>query len=101
VPRVPGEALEYLMYLLREVKFEGTLLNNPYTGSMGLDGARFEDRLRSLPGLDFKRQGDLIDFGWRYANLGAWADANLGAAGQGAGQGADGGAGTLRAGGAR
>jgi hypothetical protein len=30
-PRVPDDALEYLMYLLREVTFEGTLLSNPYT----------------------------------------------------------------------
>lgn len=77
VPRVPDEALEYLMYLLREIELEGTLLDNAYAGSMGLDGAMLEDRLRGLPGLGFRRQGDLIDFGWRHATLRAWADANL------------------------
>lgn len=77
VPRVPNEALEYLMYLLREIQLAGSLLDNAYTGSMDLDGPVLEDRLRGLPGLAFKRQGDLIDFGWRYTNLCAWADANL------------------------
>ena len=76
-PRVPDEALEYLLYLLRETEFEGTLLSNPYMGSVGLDGASLEERLRGLPGLAFRRQGDLIDFGWRYRDLRAWAAANL------------------------
>lgn len=78
VPRVPDEALEYLMYLLRQVQFEGTLLRNPYAASMGLEDSFLEERLRALPGLAFSRQGDLIDYGWRYADLSAWADANIG-----------------------
>ena len=76
-PRVPDDALEYLMYLLREVTFEGTLLSNPYTGSLGLDGVTLEDRLRSLPGLSFGRQGDLLNYVFRYPTLRAWADANV------------------------
>ena len=72
IPRVPDEALEYMMYLLREVKFEGTLLQNPYLASLGLDGASLEERLSGLPGLAFRRQGDLIDFGWRHPDLRAW-----------------------------
>lgn len=77
VPRIPDEALEYLMYLLRETMFEGTLLDNPYASSVGLDCSFLEDRLRSLHGLGFKRQGDLIDFGWRHKTLRSWADVNL------------------------
>jgi hypothetical protein len=77
LPRVPDEALEYLVYLLREVTFEGTLLDNPYTDSVGLDGKALEERLRGLPGLAFKRQGDLIDFGFRYPSLLVWGEANL------------------------
>lgn len=77
LPRVPGEALEYLLYLLRETEFEGTLLDNPYTNSVGLDSGALEERLRGLPGLSFRRQGTLVDFGWRYPDLLAWADANL------------------------
>lgn len=80
IPRVPDEALAYLLYLLRDVVFEGSLLDNPYVRSVGLDGAALEDRLRGLPGLRFARQGDLIDFGWRFPSLRGWADANLGGA---------------------
>jgi hypothetical protein len=81
VPRVPDEALEYLLYLLRGVAFEGTLLSNPYLASVGLAGLDLEVRLRGLGGLRFQRQGDLIDFGWRYETLTQWAAATvLGAA---------------------
>jgi hypothetical protein len=76
-PRVPDESLEYLMYLLREVQFEGTLLQNPYVMSVGLDGSSLEDRLRALPGLAFRRQGDLLDFSWQYPDLRAWGAANV------------------------
>jgi hypothetical protein len=83
IPRVPDEALEYLMYLLRNVQFEGTLLQNAYVASVGYEGAALEDRLRSLSGLAFRRQGDLLDFGWRYPDLRAWAAANQVCAGAG------------------
>jgi hypothetical protein len=76
-PRVPDEALEYLVYLLRETEFEGTLLDNPYLKSVGLEGAILAEHLRGLPGLAFRRQGDLADFGWRHQDLRAWAAASL------------------------
>ena len=76
-PRVPDEALEYLLYLLRETEFEGTFLDNPYLRSVGLEEAILAERLRGLPGLAFRRQGDLTDFGWRHQDLRAWAAANL------------------------
>ncbi len=77
LPRVPDDALTYLLYLLREVDFEGSLLQNPYLSSVGLDGDALTGRLRALPDLAFTRQPDLIDFGWRYPNLRAWADARV------------------------
>ncbi len=77
-PRVPDEALEYLMYLLRDVEFEGTLLRNPYVASVGLEGPALETRLAGLRSLTFKQQGDLLDYGWRYRDLRAWADAHVG-----------------------
>ncbi len=80
LPRVPDAALEYLMYLLRETVIAGTLLDNPYARSVGLDPRGLTDRLRKLPGLAFERQGDLADFGWRCPDLRAWADARFGAA---------------------
>ncbi len=82
-PRVPDDALEYLMYLLREVQFEGTLVQNTYVASVGLEGSLLEERLKALPGLAFRRQGDLVDYGWRYAALRAWSDAHAGLRDQG------------------
>lgn len=78
LPRVADEALEYLMYLLREVDFEGSMLDNPYAASIGLSNGTMESRLRTLPGLCFKRQGDLIEFGWRYSSLTSWAQVRCG-----------------------
>jgi len=77
LPRVPDDALEYLMYLLREVEIAGSLVDNPYLASVGLKGAALAERLRRLPGMLFRRQGDLLDFGWHYPDLRAWADANF------------------------
>lgn len=77
VPRVSDEALAYCLYLLRAVAFTGTLLDNPYLASVDLQGADLEDRLRTLPGLTFRRQSTLIDVGWHHADLLAWAEATL------------------------
>lgn len=77
LPRVPDEALEYLLYLLRETDFEGSLLANPYLRSVGLDDTFLTDRLRQLQSLSFKRQGDLIDLDWHYPDLQHWADARI------------------------
>lgn len=76
-PRVTDEALEYLMYLLRDVEFEGSLTVNPYLASVGLTAGFLEDRLRALPSLRFSRQGELVDFGWRHDTLADWADARV------------------------
>jgi len=76
-PRVGDTALTYILYLLREVQFAGTLLDNPYVASVGLQGSLLEQRLRTLPALRFRRQGDLVDFGWQYPNLSDWASATV------------------------
>jgi len=75
LPRIRDDALAYLMYFLRGVEFEGSLLDNPYARSVGLDGRFLEDRLADLPGLRVQRQGDLVDFTWAYPDLAAWGDA--------------------------
>lgn len=74
LPRVPDEALTYLLYLLREVRFQGTLVHNPYLASVGLEEDELNRRLRGLAALNFQRQGDVLDFGWRYSNLTDWAE---------------------------
>lgn len=89
LPRVPDEALGYLMYLLRETPFEGSLLDNPYTRSVGLEGPELTDRLRGLPGLNFRRLGDLIELDWHQPSLKAWGDVCLGLGADAAGMGGD------------
>ncbi len=77
LPRIQDDALAYLIYLLRGVDFEGTQLDNLYAASVGLEGRLLEERLASLPGLRFQRQGDLQTFDWSYAGLAAWGHARL------------------------
>ena len=72
-PHVADAALTYLLYLLRGVEFRGTLTQNPYLASVGLQGTLLEERLRTLDTLGFRRQGDLTDFTWRHPDIGSWA----------------------------
>lgn len=78
LPRVRDDALAYLMYFLRGADFEGSLLDNPYTASVGLDGRLLEERLADLPGLTLRRQGDLLDFAWAWPDLAVWGEARFG-----------------------
>lgn len=74
-PRVSDLALTYLIYLLRPVHFAGTLVANPYVASVGLDDDTLTRRLRALPAVGLRRQGDLLEFQWKYDGLEQWADA--------------------------
>lgn len=78
VPPIPDEALTYLLYLLRGLEFAGTLLSNPYLASVGLVGPELDARLRALPALTFRRQGDLTELEWAYDDLPTWAQAHHG-----------------------
>ena len=71
-PIIDDVALTYLMFLLREVQFEGTILDNPYLSSVGLSGETLERRLKRLTALRFRRQGDLVDFDWQFTSLAEW-----------------------------
>lgn len=77
LPRVGDEALGYLLYLLRDIDVEGGIFDNAYLRSVGLVGAKLDERLRALPGIELHRQGALLEPTWRYADLGAWAAATV------------------------
>src|SRR5690606_36287552 len=77
LPVVPDAALTYLLHLLREVEYSGTLFENAYLASVGLVGDVLDDRLRSLSDLSFHRQGAVIDLGWSFPSLTAWAAARF------------------------
>jgi hypothetical protein len=76
-PRVPDHALEYMLYTLRALRFEGNLVKNPYLASLGLVGGHLADRLRSLRTIQFRQVGDVYEFEWRYADLETWAAGEL------------------------
>jgi len=72
-PQISDCAVEYWLYFLRHLTFDGTLLDNPYWRSVGLTGSLLETRLQRLPNIDFRRMGELTDFGWQCADLKDWA----------------------------
>lgn len=77
VPKVTDLALGYLLHLLRGVRVEGTLTENPYLASVGLTDGFFDQRVRSLPGVVYRRMGNLVEFDWAYPTLTAWVEATL------------------------
>lgn len=74
-PRVSEQALTYLMYLLKEINYAGTAINNLYLASVGIDSDEAIRRLRKIDHLGFGRQGELISFDWHYPSIFDWASA--------------------------
>jgi hypothetical protein len=77
LPKVPDRALAYLLHLLRGLRFAGTLVDNSYLASVGLVEGFLDQRLRGLPGLSFRRMGQLTEFDWDAPTLAVWAKASL------------------------
>lgn len=77
VPKVTDQALTYILYLLRDTRFEGTLTDNPYLASVALTNGFLDQRLRALSAVRFRRMGHLTEFDWQYPSLEAWAEASL------------------------
>lgn len=77
VPRVELVALEYLLYLLRGVRFEGTLTDNPYLRSVGIGPNALPTELRRSEAIDVRTLGGVVELNWRHPSLRAWAEAAL------------------------
>lgn len=77
-PRVPNDALAYVLYMLRTVRFEGSFVNNPYLASLGIVGGHLADRFRALSSIEFRQVGGVHELEWRYPDLGSWARKELG-----------------------
>jgi hypothetical protein len=73
LPKVGDHALAYLLYLLRETRFEGALTRNPYLASVGLDEDLLAARAKTLPGVNVGRMMGLWEFDWAYPDLASWA----------------------------
>ena len=71
-PRVSDHALAYLLYLLRETRFEGTLTSSPYLKSVGLDEHLMTQRMPSLPGVALRKASGGLVFDWAHKDLASW-----------------------------
>jgi hypothetical protein len=76
-PRVPDDALSYLLHVLRAVQFKGSFVSNPYLASLGIVGGHLADRFRALSSIEFRQVGDVHELEWRYPDLEAWARGEL------------------------
>ncbi len=72
VPRVPDAALGYMLHLLRDIDFRGSLHDNPYFASLGIDVTVLDERLRSIPGIAIRRAADVVDFKFDHATPRDW-----------------------------
>jgi hypothetical protein len=78
LPRSDLLALEYLLYLLREVRIDGSLTDNPYARSVGIGPADFAGELRRSDNIEVRALGGLTELHFRFLDLRAWAAARLG-----------------------
>lgn len=78
VSGVPDAAVGYALYLLRTVEFEGTLSDNPYLRSLGIDVTLFPLAMSRVPGISFRAIGSVQEVDWRYPSLAAWGTENMG-----------------------
>ncbi|MDQ3263393.1 MAG: DUF1819 family protein [Myxococcota bacterium] len=60
-PRIPDEALGYLVRRLQQISHPGTWRDNPYFRSVGLCEEGLEARLGRLPEVQYRRMGDLVE----------------------------------------
>jgi hypothetical protein len=60
-PRVPDEALGYIVRVLQGVVHAGSWDDNAYLRSVGLSHDAGDARLRRLPDVTYRRMGDLIE----------------------------------------
>ena len=49
---------------------------------VGLAGSELESQLRKLPALRFRKQGDMVEFGWKFDGLTEWAESAVTSNGQ-------------------
>jgi hypothetical protein len=72
LPKIGDHALAYLLYLLRETRFDGSLANNPYLASVGLGEDLLAGRAKALPGVSVRHMMGLWEFDWAYPDLSSW-----------------------------
>lgn len=69
-PVVPHSTVGYVLYLLRGVSIEGSILDNPYLRSLGITPATFGAIAPRVPGIHYTEDGAII---FLEPSLDAWA----------------------------
>jgi hypothetical protein len=77
LPNVSDRTLGYLLYLLKEIHFDGQFGDNPYLRSLGLVGDELHHRLRSAAGVRFQKLANVTELEWHYPDLRSWARGEL------------------------
>ncbi|MGE5788335.1 MAG: DUF1819 domain-containing protein [Myxococcales bacterium] len=78
---VPERVLGYVLYVLRGVRIQGSLDNNPYLRSLGIDPESFGRLGTCVPGVCVTELGRVIDVTWLEPNLRSWGLRYLGGGG--------------------
>lgn len=76
---VPDEILGYVLYLLRDVRIDGSITDNAYLRSLGVTKAAFHSFAARIPGIRFAELGGVIELAWIEPSLTAWGLRYLGA----------------------
>lgn len=76
-PRIPREALEYVLYLLREIDIAGPVTGSDYLSSVLPDADSLPSNLQGSDAVRLQAIGDIQNFEWAYPNLAAWAEAQV------------------------
>jgi hypothetical protein len=76
-PTVPEVALAYAFHLLREVRIQGDILDNPYMASVALDPGSLRERLAKTDWIHIRQIGGTREIEWRYPDLRSWAKERL------------------------
>jgi hypothetical protein len=67
----------YLLYLLRGVRIEGSLANNPYLRSLGFNREAFGGIASRVPGIRYAELGGVVDLTFVEPSLMAWGCKHL------------------------
>lgn len=74
-PTPPGVAVEYLLYLLREVETSEGFLDGPYMRSITPTRLHAIETIRGLANVSLSVLGDVATMDWAYGTLLEWAEA--------------------------
>jgi hypothetical protein len=75
---VPDQVLGYALYLLRSVRMEKAIGDDPYLRSLRADRDALPALLPRVPGITYQRLGRVEELDWHYPSLTVWGVQVLG-----------------------